>query len=132
MAPTYPDAIYKAVFNTGITSHTALLFALSKLGFLNDKHIKLHVKRMVIAGKLAKRGASYTLSEMSKGQLSTADRAVYDENYANAEQQREAKANAKEAGKLREEKRVAKAFKAAQQPLRGDRAALQIGILAGM
>lgn len=132
MTPTYPKAIYKAVFNAGILSHAGMLFALSNMGLLNDKQIKLNVKRMVTSGQLAKYGASYVLSETYKTQLTTGELAVYNENYLASERQREAKAREKEAGKLREEMRVTKAFKAAQQSLKGDRAALRIGLLAGL
>ena len=132
MAPTYPKKIYDAVFHAGILSHMGIVSALSCDGLLNDKQISLSLKRMVSSEQLDKLGASYVLSEVCRAKLGDRERKVYDENHTAATKQRKALAKAKEDGQKRERKRVAKAFKAAQVPVKSDRSALKLGMLAGL
>ena len=132
MAPTYSKTIYDAVFDAGILSHAGVILKLSNSGMLNVKQIKLHLKRMVSSGHLAKQGASYILSDTSKANLPGGKLTVYTKNCNEARQRREAKAKEQEAGKLREEMRVAHAFQRARMPAKGDRSALTLGKLAGL
>ena len=133
MKTTYPLAIYDAVFDAGMISHAALCNALKERGMDNAAHFKLHLKRMTgHMGKLSKNQASYTLSEASKSEMSNADLTLYKQRLDDANKKRANKEIEKQAGRLREAKRVSKAFKAAQKPVRGDKKLYAIGRLGGL
>ena len=129
---SYTDVICNVVFKGGLLSRVAIATALSCEGLLNDKQITRTLKHLVDQGELAKRGASYMFSPEHRAKMLSREREIYDDNFKSATKQRDAASKAKEAGKARERKRVAKAFKAAQVPIKRDHSALTMGLMAGL
>ena len=130
MKLTYLAAIRDAVLEAGVLSRPGLVAAVARMGLTNEQQLTIALRRMVSDGTLAKEGASYVLSPGAE--LSSEERTRYDQRRAAAMASRAEAEKSKQAGRLREAKRVAKAFKAAQRPAKCDRKLALVGKLAGL